>query len=224
MKVRWLGHAAFYVELEGVKVLVDPWLGNPAYTSKPEDFADVDYVVVTHDHGDHLGNAIEVLKVSPKAKLVAIYEIASYVAERVGQERAIGANIGGPIKLPGGFFAVLTEALHSSSRGAPTGVVFGRGEEVFYHAGDTGVFYGMALIGELYKPKVAMLPIGGHFTMGPREAALATELLKPRYVVPMHYGTFPVLWGTPQEFIEELRRRGVRTEVVVLKPGEEASI
>ena len=224
MRVRWLGHAAFYAEVGGVRFLIDPWLSNPVYPSRPEDFAGVDYVVVTHDHGDHIGSAAEVLRAASRAKLVAIYEVAQYVGEMVGMDRVVGANIGGPVRLPGGMSVVLTQALHSSTRGAPTGVVIGAGEESLYHAGDTGVFYGMRIIGELYKPKVALLPIGGHFTMGPREAALAVDLIRPRYAIPMHYGTFPVLWGTPQEFVDEVRRRGLDVEVIVLKPGEEVSV
>ncbi len=224
MRVRWLGHAAFYVEMGGARFLIDPWLGNPVYASKPEDFSGVDYVVVTHDHGDHLGDAIEVLRAAPKARAVAIYEIAAYVGEKVGRDRVVGANIGGPIKLGSGLTVVLTPAHHSASRGAPTGAVIMAGEESLYHAGDTGVSYDMKLVGELYRPKVALLPIGGHFTMGPREAALAVELLRPRYAIPMHYGTFPVLWGTPQEFVDEVRKRGLEVEVVVLKPGEEATL
>ncbi|MCX8184852.1 MAG: metal-dependent hydrolase [Sulfolobales archaeon] len=224
MRIKWLGHAAFYLEVGGLKFLVDPWLNNPAYRSRPEDFTDVDFIVVTHDHGDHLGDAIEVLKVAQKARIVSIYEIASYVGEQVGVNRAIGANIGGPIKLGSELTAVLTPALHSSIRGAPVGVVIIAGGESLYHAGDTGVSYDMKLVGELYKPKVALLPIGGHFTMGPREAALAADLIRPKYVIPMHYGTFPILWGTPQEFVEEVRRRGLGIEVVVLKPGDEVSL
>ncbi|MEM0066459.1 MAG: metal-dependent hydrolase [Sulfolobales archaeon] len=224
MNIRWLGHAAFCVTIGGARFLIDPWLNNPVYTSKPEDYADVDYIVVTHDHGDHLGNSIEVLRVAPRAKLISVYETAAYVGEKVGMDRAIGANIGGPIRLSNGLSVVLTPAQHSSTRGTPTGVVIRSKEEALYHAGDTGVFYDMKLIGELYKPKVALLPIGGHFTMGPEEAALAVDLIRPKYVIPMHYGTFPVLWGTPQEFIVETKKRGLAVEIVVLKPGEEVSL
>lgn len=224
MKIKWLGHAAFCVTIGGAKFLIDPWLNNPVHSSKPEDFADVDYLIVTHDHGDHLGSSIDVLRVAPKAKIISIYEIAAYAGERVGMDRAVGANIGGPIKLPNGLLVVLTPAQHSSTRGAPTGVVIKAGDEALYHAGDTGVFYDMKLIGELYKPKVALLPIGGHFTMGPEEAALAADLLRPKYVIPMHYSTFPLLWGTPQEFVNEVKKRGLSVEVVILKPGEEVSL
>ena len=216
--IRFLGHAAFEIDFDGKRFLIDPWLENPKSPLKPSDIKNVDYIIITHDHGDHLGNAVEIAK-KTGATVVSIFEIANYVTEQ-GVEKAIGANIGGPIYLEDNYIVVLTNATHSSQRGAPTGVVIMKGDKAVYHAGDTGVSYDMKLIGELYKPKVAMLPIGGHFVMGPKEAAKAVELIKPEIAIPMHYETFPVLKGKAEEFIEHVKNLNVNTKVVVLKPGE----
>ncbi len=216
--LRYLGHSAFEIEMNGKKILIDPWIENPQSPSKLDEFDKVDYIIVTHDHGDHLGNAFDIAK-KTGATIVAIFEIAQFASEN-GVEKSVGANIGGPIKLEDGLEIVFTPALHSSGKGAPTGVVVIGEESTIYHAGDTGVFGDMALISELYAPKIALLPIGGHFVMGPKEAAKAVELLKPEIAIPMHYGTFPVLWGTPEEFKKHVEERGLNTKVVVLKPGE----
>ncbi len=217
--VKWLGHSAFEIVLDNKKILVDPWLTNPLSPVKPEDYKDVDFIVVTHDHGDHLGDALTILK-RTNAKFIGIYELAQYMIENgISEERSIGGNIGGPIKIDGIEF-ILTQATHSSNRGAPTGVVIKGKEATIYHAGDTGLFYDMALIGELYKPDIALLPIGGHFTMGPYEAAKAVELIKPKVVIPMHYKTFPVIGGSPEEFLNYVKEKKLDVKVVVLKPGE----
>lgn len=222
--IRWLGHAAFEIVLKNKLFLIDPWISNPLSPVKVNEYANkVDYIIVTHDHGDHLGDAIQLMRVNPKAKFIGIFELAQFVEQQLSAEvssgeRCIGANIGGPIDL-GEFKVFLTPAFHSSSKGFPVGVVISN-EVSIYHAGDTGVFSEMELIHELYKPKVALLPIGGHFTMGPKEAAKAIELLKPEVVIPMHYGTFPVIKGKPEELIDEVRRLGLTVNIVVLKPGE----
>lgn len=227
VKVKWFGHSAFAVKIGDKVFLVDPWITNPKSPVKDLSKLGVepDYILVTHDHGDHLGNAVELLKLYKKAKAVAIFEIANQIAEKLGDpNRVIDGNIGGPIQLGDGFFVVLTTATHSSSSGSPTGVVFGREGETVYHAGDTGLTYDMKLVGELYKPLVALLPIGGHYTMGPKEAAKAAELIKPKYAIPMHYGTFPVLWGKPEDFKNEVAKLAPEVEVVILSPGEEVEL
>ena len=227
VKVKWFGHSAFAVEIGGKVFLVDPWITNPKSPIRDLSKLGVepDYILVTHDHGDHLGDTVELLKLYKNAKAVAIFEIANQIAEELGDpSRVIDGNIGGPIQLGNGFFVVLTSATHSSSKGSPTGVVFGRNGETVYHAGDTGLTYDMKLIGELYKPIVALLPIGGHYTMGPKEAAKAVELIKPKYAIPMHYGTFPVLWGRSEDFKNEVARLAPEVKVIVLKPGEEVEL
>ncbi len=226
VKVRWLGHAAFLVTIGAKKFLIDPWIENPKSPVSVDEVAtEPDYIIVTHQHADHLGNTIDIMKKNKKAKFVAIFEIANYVAEQLGDEsRVIGANIGGPIDLGDGYTAILTLALHSSERGSPTGVVFGREGEFVYHAGDTGLTYDMKLIGELYKPLIAILPIGGHFTMGPKEAAKAAELIRPKYAIPMHYHTFPVIKGDPKEFESYVKEYAPEVKVVILSPGEEIEL
>lgn len=201
-------------------MLIDPWLDSPLSPSKPSDYrgVSIDYIFVTHDHGDHLGNAIELAKMTG-AKVVGVYEVAELAREQ-GVE-SIGGNVGGPLAVQD-LEVVLTPAVHSSSRGVPVGVVL-RGTDVcVYHAGDTGLFSDMSLIGQLYYPDIALLPIGGHFTMGVREAAKAVELIRPRVAIPMHYNTFPLIRADPQEF-KRLAELLTRTTVVILNPGESFS-
>lgn len=221
--VKYLGHSAFDIVLTGLDssekhVLIDPWLDNPLSPLKINDYrgARVDYIVVTHDHGDHVGNAIELAKLT-KAKIIGIYEIAEY-AEQQGVE-AIGGNIGGFLNIRDLGF-VLTPATHSSSRGAPTGVVIVGSDLTIYHAGDTGLFSEMSLIGELYSPDIALLPIGGHFTMDIRQAVKAVQMIKPKFAIPMHYDTFPAIKADPEKF-KTLVETLTPSKVVILKPGEQ---
>ncbi|MEM4581994.1 MAG: metal-dependent hydrolase [Candidatus Korarchaeum sp.] len=217
VRVTFLGHSAFL--LEGSKrVFIDPWIdGNPQSPIKLEECRGADVYVITHDHGDHgLSDAIRLSK-AHGGTVVSIYEIAEK-ARREGAN-SLGANIGSFFEV-NGVRMVLTGALHSSGVGAPVGAVIELDGKRVYHAGDTGVFYDMKIIGELYRPDLALLPIGGHYVMGPLEASLAVELLGVSKVIPMHYQTFPVLQGKPEELRRLLESRGLRAEVIVLKPGE----
>ncbi|AFL67208.1 metal-dependent hydrolase [Desulfurococcus amylolyticus] len=220
--IKYLGHSFFEITLTGLdgavkNIVIDPWVENPLSPVKLADYKGrrLDYIIITHDHGDHLGNAVELAR-ETSATIIGIYEIALHSEEK--GVKSIGGNIGGPLRIPD-LEVILTPATHSSNRGAPVGVVI-RGKDItLYHAGDTGLFSEMTLIGELYKPDVAMLPIGGHFTMGVREAAKAVELIKPRIAIPMHYNTFPLIQANPIEFKNMVESR-TSTRVVVLKPGE----
>ncbi|ALL01667.1 Zn-dependent hydrolase [Pyrodictium delaneyi] len=222
--VRWLGHSAFEIRVDDYTILVDPWLSNPqSPVSVSEYKGKVDLVIVTHDHLDHLGDAVQILRLNPNAKFAAVYELANFVAEQLGDTsgRIVGANIGGPLRIPGIDLKVMFfPATHSSNRGAPTSVVIAGKEATLFHAGDTGLFAEMQFIGELYRPDIAMLPIGSHFTMDVVQAAKAVELLKPRVAIPMHYNTFPVIEADPQEFARLVAEKGLDTKVVILKPGE----
>ena len=215
-RLRWFGHSAFLLEIDRKKVLIDPWLSNPKSPVKPDDVC-ADIILITHDHGDHLGEAFDIAK-RCNATIVCLYELAQE-AKKVGVKKVIDCNIGGPVDIDG-LKIVYTPAVHSAKYAPPTGVVIIGKKITVYHAGDTGVFGDMQLIGELYAPDVAILPIGGHYTMGPKEAAVATRLIEPRLVIPMHYGTFPILKGTVEEFKKELEARAIAIPVIAPSPGE----
>lgn len=219
VKVRFLGHAAFLIE-GSRRILIDPFLtGNPVAAVKPEE-VDADLILVTHAHGDHIGDAPEIAR-RTGAKIVAMYDIANYLVEKEKGITTIGMNYG-PTEIDG-VKIVQVPAWHSSSDGKygignPCGYIVTLDGVTVYHAGDTFVFGDMKLLSELYGPiDVALLPIGGHFTMGVKEAAKAVELLRPRKVVPMHYNTWPPISADPEEF---RRLVGGKAEVVILKPGE----
>ena len=225
VSVTFYGHSAFKLTDGKVSVLIDPWLSNPLLNTPLDQVGQVDLILVTHGHGDHVGETVAVAKASG-APVVAIHELSVILAGQ-GAPRTIGMNKGGTLAIAG-CKVTMTQAVHSSAveeggkliaAGDPGGFVieFPNGF-VAYHAGDTAVFKDMELIRELYHPELAMLPIGSHYVMSPQEAALACKMLKPRWVIPMHYGTFPVLTGTPEELMERLQ--GEDITVIPLKPGE----
>jgi len=221
MRITWLGHSAFLVAGKD-RILVDPFLtGNPM-ASTTADKVDCDIICVTHGHGDHLGDTIDIAR-RTGASIASIIEMSDWL-EKCGV-KSVGFNIGGTARIRETSIT-LVPAFHSSSIGAPglefsaampVGVVIDSGK-VVYHAGDTSVFSDMKLIGQLYRPIVAMLPIGGFFTMDPKQAAMATSLIRPKVVIPMHYGTWPPIAQDPKEF-EKLVRRSSKTKVTVMKPG-----
>ncbi len=218
-KIVFLGHAAFKIETDEIKILIDPFLTeNPLASIKASDIKECDIVLVTHDHGDHLGDAVDICK-RTDATLVAIYDLAVHLQEQ-GVKNIEGMNIGGTANIKK-VKITMVKAFHSATRGAPVGFVISVPGASIYHAGDTQVFSDMKIIGELYKPDYALLPISGYYTMGPEEAALATELLKPKVVIPMHYNTFPIIKQDPNKFAELVKQRTPEVKVVVLKPGEE---
>lgn len=220
MKITWLGHAAIKIEDEGKIIFIDPWVtGNPVAKIKVEDIKKADIVFITHDHGDHgYSDAVTICK-NTGATFVSIFELANK-AQANGVESVIGGNIGGTAEAHGIKF-VFTLALHSSDVGHPLGFVIMLPQMAVYHAGDTGIFSDMKLLGDLYDVDLAFLPIGSLFTMGPKEAAKALQLLNCQKVVPIHYKTFPVLVQDVQLFIDAV---GPMVDVIALEPGEEREI
>jgi L-ascorbate metabolism protein UlaG (beta-lactamase superfamily) len=205
VEIKWLGHAAFEIGIANKILLIDPWLeGNPKASKKVEDLKKVDIVCVTHDHGDHLGDAIRICK-QTGATFVGIFELGVYAKEQ-GVKDVVGINIGGTVEVKG-VNIVMVQAFHSALRGVPIGFVINADRKTIYHAGDTSLFGDMRLISEIYRPNVALIPIGGYYTMGPSEAAKAIELIKPNVVIPMHYQTFPVLASSAEEFEKAVKER-----------------
>ncbi|MGE5413202.1 MAG: metal-dependent hydrolase [Syntrophomonadaceae bacterium] len=228
-RVTWLGHAAFFIESpQGARVALDPFIEhNPKFPSG-FDYGRVDVIAATHGHFDHFGDDAIALAKKTGATVVGVFELGLHANSR-GIEKTSGMNKGGAQTVAGIEFRMV-RADHSSGATGEKGVVYA-GEPCgyvmtfedgfrIYHAGDTNVFSDMALIAELYSPDLALLPIGDFYTMGPREAAKACTLLRAPRMIPMHWGTFPALTGTPDALRKELRARKASTEVVELSPGE----
>jgi len=228
----WLGHHTFKLVTRGAKtVLLDAWVeGNPACPKELKTFDKIDVMSISHGHGDHMADAVPLAK-KFKPVVVCNFEIHLFLS-RKGVANTSPMNKGGTQEAAGIKFTMV-HAIHSSGiddggqivyGGEPCGFVLTLEDGTrIYHAGDTAVFSDMALIGELYPPEIAILPIGDLFTMSPREAAMAARMLKPKMIVPAHYGTFPALTGTPEALREELKKLGVQVEVKALRPGETLS-
>ena len=229
LSITWLGHSTFVIVTPGGKrIVTDPWLEqNPMCPPDRRRIDQADVILVSHGHFDHTGDVVPVSRAT-NAAVVAVFELAQWL-ERKGLQNVHGMGVGGTLSIAG-LEITMTPAVHTSSVvendttayvGTATGfVVKMENGRSFYFAGDTALFGDMQLIREMHGPEIAFLPIGGHYTMGPEGAARAAALLGVRQVVPMHYGTFPVLTGSPERLRSLLAPHGV--DVLVLAPGATA--
>ena len=232
----WFGHSCLEVATPGGKtILIDPWFGNPLSPRGADSVDRCDLMLVTHGHSDHMGDAVA-LGSRLRPAWPCIHEMSLWLARRLpgGSDAATGMNKGGTVD-SAGVRVTMVHADHSAgdwNAGGETTLYLGEAAGFvvelengfrFYDAGDTALFGDMRLIGELHQPELAILPIGGHFTMGPREAAYAVELLGVKHVMPVHYGTYPILAGTPDELRDALAERGLG-DVSVHSPSPGGSV
>jgi L-ascorbate metabolism protein UlaG (beta-lactamase superfamily) len=227
IKITWLGHATFRIETPGGKtILIDPWvMGNPMCPDDQKKFEKIDVMLCTHGHGDHIGDAVALARKHDPV-VVGIYELCLWMQKK-GAKQISPMNKGGT-QTVGDIRVTMVHADHSCGIEDDGQIIYG-GEACgyviqfennlkIYHSGDTNVFGDMSIIHELYAPDIAMIPIGDHYTMGPREASYACRLLRPKAVIPMHFGTFPLLTGTPDALSRLVSEMGV--EVIRMEPGK----
>ncbi len=234
--ITWLGHGTFLIVTpEGKRVLIDAWVDtNPSCPEalKADVHSNIDAIFLTHGHADHVAD-IASLAESTGAKIVCQFDLAPWLQSKgVAGDHIVGFNKGGTIEVAG-IRATMTNALHSSSitedgkivpLGSPAGYVLRMSNGfTIYHTGDTCVTYDMQIIGDLYKPDLTILPMGDWFTMDPRQAAYALKLIRSAYAIGEHWGTFPILTGTPEALTEACKEFGVETQVLPLRPGDSVS-
>lgn len=225
MKLKYLGHAAFYIESGDFKALIDPFIsGNPQAKCSPDDFTNISHIFVTHGHGDHLGDTVNIAKKN-NSTVISNFEISLYLGDQ--EISAHPMHIGGRTKFDFGIVK-MTTALHGSGIQTPNGIIDGGNPCGFiievdgtkiYHAGDTGLTMDMKLL-ECENIDLAILPIGGNFTMDIIDAAKAVDFIRPKKVIPIHYDTFPVIKASPEEFENKV----TNSEVIILKPNQEYNL
>ena len=229
--ITWYGHGTFLYETPGGKrIMVDAWVqNNPACPDNLKKVAGLDAMLITHGHFDHIDDAVQVAKDAEPDPIVGIFELCNWL-EKKKVKGCQAMNKGGTVEVAG-IRVTMLHADHSCGIQDDDGSIIYGGEAVgfmmnmgndfrIYHSGDTAIFGDMALYGELFRPDLAVLPIGDHFTMDPRQAARACQMLRVRQVIPSHYGTFPLLTGTPSMLRDELQTLGYECEVIELEPGD----
>jgi L-ascorbate metabolism protein UlaG (beta-lactamase superfamily) len=227
-RLKWHGHANFEIITPETNILIDPWFdGNPAADCSASDIEKADLVAITHDHADHIGQAVDICK-NTGAHLAAQVELAGWCQKQgMAQEKilnGIGFNIGGTVEFKG-IKITMTQAFHSCTAGTPVGFIFTlKDGHCIYHAGDTSIFSSMQLWGGMFDIHTAILPTGGVFTMDSPQAALACKLLGCKRVIPMHWGTFPALEQDTKEFERCLKDSAPETELVSMSSGQEISL
>ena len=217
MKIKFLGHSCFLVQDQGIQILIDPFITNNPKSNISALALKPDIILLTHDHADHLGDTIDISKNSG-ALVITLFDLAEELSKY--QINVLGGNLGGTIEHKGISFTFVN-ALHSSKIGTPVGFVIKLKNKTLYFAGDTNVFMDMKIIKDLYAPEIVFLPIDGYFNMGPREAIYALKLLTPEIIIPMHYGTFPLLKGTPKQLEELLNKEDLKVKMLEFKINEE---
>lgn len=231
----YLGHSTVLCELDnGLRILIDPWVqNNPACPKNLHELHSIQVVLITHGHPDHMGDVVKICTEYNPQTVIASFEICQWL-QTLGVKNTLAMGIGGS-RLVDGCWISMVRADHSSSfldgkghfvyGGMASGyVITPPAGFTFYHAGDTGLFQDMKLIARLYHPKLAFLPIGDVFTMDPLQAALACNFLDLEMVVPIHWGTFPMLKGFPRDLVRELTKLNAPTEVLQLQPGDSWSM
>ncbi len=224
MNIEYIAHSAFALNVDGRSILIDPFISSNPLADYDWHNHNIRDILLTHAHGDHLGDAIEI-SITKHALITAVFELANYCSEKGAKSK--GVNLGGRIQFDWGDVWYVP-AFHSSSTpdgkygGVAAGLVIRVGDVKIYHAGDTSLSNEMKLIKEIYKPDIALLPIGGCFTMGIEEAVIASQMLGVKQVIPMHYNTFPAINADVNLFKYKLETLGI--EAVILKPGEKLEI
>tara|TARA_B100000941_G_scaffold96825_1_gene67476 strand:+ start:26 stop:736 length:711 start_codon:yes stop_codon:yes gene_type:complete len=232
IKIKYIGHSTFLITTQsGKKIIIDPWLNdNPSSSEDVGTIGEINYILITHGHFDHVGDTLDIIKNNPNSTTIANFEIGQWLEKKGGVN--ISPMSHGGTQYFEDFKVSMVNAVHGSGisdansenlvyGGIASGLILKFNDDFsIYHAGDTSIFGDMSLISDIYKPDLCMIPIGDHFTMGVEEAVYATKLIKARTYIPIHYGTFPVLIGDPDDFKERVESHG-NSKVIIMNPGDE---